>query len=211
MMRALAFAFALLLAGCAAERALPVQYDLDGTPDPAQAQALFDATIAIPPIVAPPWLRTTAIVYRLTYAPLAVPRSYALSQWVAPPGELLTLRLRQSVEARNGGVTLRRKPPVSAGFDLEVSLDSFTQLFSSPDQSLCEVVLRATLVKHGDEIIAQRTFSAQQRAPSADAAGGVEGLADASDVDIRNIIAWLRETLETSPTVARTAVHGTPQ
>ena len=210
-MRALAFALALLLAGCAAERALPVQYDFDGAPDPARAQSLFDATIAIPPIAAPPWLRTTAIAYRLTYAPLAVPRSYALSQWVAPPGELLTRRLRQSIEARNGGPTLRQSSLLSDGYDLEVSLDSFTQLFSSPDQSLCEVVLRATLVKHGREIIAQRTFSAERRAPTPDAAGGVEGLVAASDGDIRNIITWLRETLKTSPAVVRAATGGAPQ
>ena len=211
MMRALAFLFALLLSSCAADRALPVQYDFDGTPDPVQSQAPLDATIAIPPIAAPPWLRTTALVYRLGYEPSAMPRSYTLSQWVAPPAELLTLRLRQSVEARNRGITLRHLPLISEGYSLEISLDTFAQLFSSPDQSLCEIVLRAALVKHGNEVIAQKTFSAEQPAPTPDAAGGVKGLVDASNVDVRNIILWLQETLKTPSTVASIKSDDTPQ
>jgi cholesterol transport system auxiliary component len=210
MMRAPVWALALLLSGCAADRALPVQYDFDGTFDPVQTQRLFDATIAIPPITAPPWLRTTALVYRLGYEPPATLRSYTLSQWVAPPAELLTLRLRQSVEARNRGITLGHIPLASSGYSLEASLDTFTQVFSSSDQSLCEVVLRVTLVTHGNEVIAQKTFSAEQPAPTPDAAGGVQGLVAAADVDVRNIIMWLQETLKASSTAASIKPGDTP-
>lgn len=202
-MRALVIVFALFLSGCAADRAIPVQYDFDGTADPAgpaQWQRALDATIAVPPVIAPPWLRTTALVYRLSYRPPAMPRAYTLSQWVSPPAELLTHRLRQAVEAQNGGITRRRISPVPEEYDLEVSLDTFAQIFSSPDQSRCRVALRATLVESGSRVIAQKTFTAEAAAPSPDAAGGVEGLVDASDIDIRNMITWLRETLETAST-----------
>lgn len=210
-MRALTLACALLLSGCATERALPVRYDFGGTPAAVRAQARFDATIAVPPIAAPPWLRTTALVYRLGYERPAMPRAYTLSQWAAPPGELLTLRLRQSVEAQNRGVTLRQIPPVPDGYSLEVSLDVFAQVFSSPARSLCEVVLRATLVRHDSEVIAQKTFSAELPAPRPDAAGGVHGLTAASDVDIRNIITWVQTTLQTARTAALNKAADTRQ
>ena len=211
MMRVLAFVFALLLAGCAADRAPPVQYDFDGTPDPVQLQAPLDATIAIPPIAAPPWLRTTALVYRLGYEPPAMPRSYTLSQWVSPPADLLAHRLRQAIEAHNSGITLSRLPLTSDGYILEISLDTFEQVFSSPEQSRCRVALRATLVQPGSEVIAQKTFTAEEPAPSPDAAGGVEGLVAATNVDVRNIISWLRETLKTPATVASTKSAHTPR
>jgi cholesterol transport system auxiliary component len=211
MMRALAFAFVLLLSGCATNRAVPVQYDFDGVPDPIHSQAPLDATIAIPPIAAPPWLRTTALVYRLDYEPSATARAYTSSQWVAPPAALLTLRLRQSVEARNRGITLRHISVNPEGYDLEISLDAFAQIFSSPDQSLCEVVLRATLVKHGNEVIAQKTFSARRPAPTPDAAGAVKGLVNASDTDVRGIIMWLRQTLEAPPAVPAIDTGDAPQ
>ena len=133
-----------------------------------------------------------------------MPRAYTLSEWVSPPAELLTHRLRQAVEAQNGGITRRRISPVPDEYGLEVSLDTFAQIFSSPDRSRCRVALRATLVEYGSRVIAQKTFTAEAAAPSPDAAGGVEGLVDASDIDIRNIITWLRETLETASTAAST-------
>jgi cholesterol transport system auxiliary component len=211
MMRVLGFVFALLLAGCAADRALPVQYDFEGTPDPVQLQVPLDATIAIPSIAAPPWLRTTALLYRLGYESPAMARTYALSQWVSPPADLLTRRLRQAIEASNGGITLARPSLASDGYTLEISLDTFDQVFSSPKRSRCQVVLRATLVRPGNDVIAQRTFTAERPAPSPDAAGGVEGLVAATDVDIRSIISWLRQMLKTPPTVAATNSRHTPR
>ena len=195
MRRFLACLVVLLLAACATGRVPPVRYDFGVAPHPRHSQTRFDATIAILPIGSPRWLRTTALLYRLGYEAPASRRAYTLSQWVAPPGELLTLRLRQWVEAENNGVTLRQLPGDARGYRLAVALDTFAQVFSAPDQSRCVVTLRASLVEHGGEVVAQKTFSATRAAPSPDALGGVQGLANASDVDLRRILAWLAETL----------------
>ena len=67
---------------------------------------------------------------------------------------------------------------------LRVSLEEFSQYFESPTSSVGLVRLRATLIRSapgGDRVLAQRTFTAQRPAPSADAPGGVKALAAASD------------------------------
>jgi cholesterol transport system auxiliary component len=200
MKRPLAYLFVLLVSACVANHPLPIRYDLDGIPDPVRLQPRLNVTIAVPPISSPAWLRTTALVYRLSYQAPAYPRAYALSQWIAPPGELLTARLRVRIAAANAGVTLQQLPYDSDGYRLEVSLETFAQEFSAPDRSRCVVALRATLVGDEGKVIAQKSFRTELPAPSPDAAGGVEGLVDASDADFHNILMWLRQTLAALPT-----------
>jgi cholesterol transport system auxiliary component len=197
----------LLLSACAANRPLPIRYDLDGIPDPVRLQPRLNVTIAVPSISSPSWLRTTALVYRLSYQAPAYPRAYALSQWIAPPGELLTARLREGVAAANAGVTLQQLPYDSDGYRLEVSLETFAQEFSAPDRSRCVVALRATLVGADGKVTAQKSFRTERPAPSPDAAGGVEGLVDASDADFRNILTWLRQTLAGAPRPSNRSTH----
>lgn len=191
MMRTLVYASLFALSGCATYRATPVRYDFDGARGPPLPQARLAATIAVPPVTAPRWLRTSALTYRLEYQPPANLRAYALSQWVAPPEALLTLRLRQWVEADNSGITLRRLPGSSAAYRLEVSLETFAQIFDSPTHSRCVVALRATLMATSGNVLAQKTFSATRTAPSPDAVGGAQGLVAASDADFQKILAWL--------------------
>lgn len=195
MMRLLLTLLVLLLSACVTNRALPVRYDFDGTRDPIRSPPRLDATIAIAPVTSPRWLRTTALIYRLSYQAPAYPRAYSLSQWVAPPGELLTLRLREWVAAANGGLTLGRLRNDTDGYTLGVALDAFAQIFSTPEHSRCLVVLRATLVSDSDEALAQKTFTTERPAPSPDAAGGVAGLVAASDADLRKILTWLAGTI----------------
>jgi cholesterol transport system auxiliary component len=209
MMSRLACLFLLLLCGCATHRALPVRYDLDGVLDPMGSQPALNVTIAVPPIASPAWLRSTALLYRLRYEAPADPRAYAQSEWIAPPGELLTQRLRESIATANRGVTLEQLDDLSKGYRLEVSLESFVQVFTSPDHSRCVVAFRATLLSGRDHVLAQRTFHAEQVAPRPDAAGGVEGLVAASDANFGHILAWLRQTLATRAPV--TAAVDTPR
>jgi len=42
----------------------------------------------------------------------------------------------------------------------------------------------------GDRVLGQRTFSAQEPAPSADAPGGVKALAAASDTVVAQVVQW---------------------
>jgi len=205
MMRSLGALLVLLSCGCTAERAVPVRYDLNESELRVRSDSRLDATIAISLVRAPSWLRTTALIYRLDYEPPANPRAYAHSQWAAPPNELLSLRLRERVSADNHGFTVERLPEGTDGYRLEVTLEDFTQIFPFPDRSQCIVTLNALLV-HGDQMLAQKTFQAEQPAPTADAAGAVEGLMRASDSDIEDILAWLRSTLATQHTAPLT-VH----
>ena len=187
--------FALVICGCVSQHAMPMRYDLDGIQAPPRIVPRLDATIALAPIQAPSWLRSTALVYRLDYTPPDNPRAYTLSEWTAPPGELLTLRLRERIAAANDGFTLTTLPEDANGYRLNIVLENFTQIFSSPDHSRCVVTLAATVLGHEDRIVAQRTFRSQAPAPSANAVGAVEGLGAAADSDFDQILAWLRGTL----------------
>jgi cholesterol transport system auxiliary component len=188
--------FVALAAGCAAHGVNPVRYDFDSI-DAARVPAgvRLDATIYIADVTAPSWLRTSALVYRLEYEMPARPRAYALSQWVAPPAELLTLRLRELISSANSGVTLSGMASDTAGYRLELALERFSQEFSSPHESRCFVTVSATLVGADEQILAQRTFETERPAPSADAAGGVDGLVKASDAELDQILAWVRSTI----------------
>ena len=79
-----AAALVALVAGCAlpgsAERTLSI-YDLGPAP---QAAAIGDArlTIALTEVVAPAWLESQHMYYRLAYADVQQPRPYAQARWV---------------------------------------------------------------------------------------------------------------------------------
>jgi cholesterol transport system auxiliary component len=195
MLRPLIAMLALLASACVSERPLPVRYDLEEDFAPAPLAPRFKATIAVPPIQAPSWLRTTALVYRLDYEPAAPPRAYTLERWTAPPSELFTLRLRARIAASNDGFTLDRLPGGADGYRLEATLEDFMQSFPSPGRSRCVVTLRASLFQQGGQVIAQRTFRAERPAPSPDAIGAVQGLAAASDATVDEILIWLASSL----------------
>jgi cholesterol transport system auxiliary component len=186
MLRSLVALVALLVSACASERPLPVQYDLEGNSASAPLAPRFKATLAVSPIQAPSWLRTTALAYRLDYEPAAPPRAYSLERWTAPPSELLTLQLRERITAINDGFTLERLPGDTDGYRLAVTLEEFIQSFPSPGRSRC-------VVTHS--VIAQRTFRAERPAPSPDAVGAVQGLVVATDADLDDLLTWLGSSL----------------
>jgi cholesterol transport system auxiliary component len=127
--------------------------------------------------------------FRLTYADDLQPRVYSQSRWAAEPGELIEQRLKWQI-TRAGGVAL---PASSGAADvpvLRMEIQDFTQVFSSPQQSTGQLILRAS-VFDGRSLVAQKTFIRQVAAPTADAAGGAKALAMASDAVIAEIIIWL--------------------
>jgi cholesterol transport system auxiliary component len=134
------------------------------------------------------------VLYRLDYTASSHPQAYALSQWVAPPGELMTLRLRERIAAANAGFTLTRATRGAREFRLEATLDRFIQVFSSPTLSHCTVTLTVILAR-GPKVIGQRTFTAEEAAPTADAPGAVRGLVQATDSNIEQILRWIDLTL----------------
>lgn len=204
--RAAGIAAMLLAAGCGALPDKPARstlYDFGPNlaaitvPAPANPQPL--PPIALTEIEAAARLEGTQLLYRLGYADANQLRPYGQSRWSLAPSQLLHQRLRDALAARRTvlgpeeSATLARsegKVPDT----LRVSLEEFSHYFESPNQSVGLVRLRATLIRSsagGDRVLAQQSFMARRPAPSADAPGGVKGLAAASDAAVAELVAWV--------------------
>ena len=179
------------------------------TPQPPVTKAVYDfgppvaaantpvatasAAVALADVEAVPALDNPAVLYRLGYADAWQLRPYALARWSMAPARLLQQRLREtlSVERAIVGPADGATPWL-----LRVELEEFSQLFSAPNTSAGVVRLRATLLRAGN-LVAQRNFNATSVAPSADASGGVRGLATASNDVVQQANAWLAEQVKT--------------
>jgi cholesterol transport system auxiliary component len=204
MRRAATLAAIAWLAGCSLLPDKPVReitYDLGPSPVADAAGTPPGAPLVLPDLEVSGVLESTAFLYRLGYADAFQLRPYAYARWSAPPGHLLRARLRDHLGrdrpildsaaaaalARRGGIT----PPV-----LRVELEEFNQLFESQAASLGVVRLRCTLLENtaaGERLVAQRSFTVQRPAPSADASGGVRALSAAADAVAGDVAAWLRQ------------------
>lgn len=205
MSRAIPVLLAVLLAGCSAlpdKPQRPAQYDFG--PGPV-APVPTDRRAPLPPLAlaeveaSGPLEAATGVLYRLAYADAQQLRPYALARWSMPPAELVRQRLREQlgqrrtiVSAGEGAAMLRsdgRQPLV-----LRIELEEFSQLFSAPATSSGLVRLRATVVDNlpaGEQVLAQRQVIVQRPAPTADAAGGVRALAEATDAAALELSQWL--------------------
>jgi cholesterol transport system auxiliary component len=184
---AVALAFSVL-AGCAGNQAAfaNVRYDLGPAPQQVATSGPMPA-VKVLDVTAPATLTSDKLIYRLSYADAQQTASYANSRWTMTPSELLTQRLRDALSQR--GTVLTGSDGVSAPV-LKVDLNEFEQVFDSQTQSHGEVTARATLIHRG-KVLAQRTFVASAPASSADAAGGAQALAAASDDLVAPITPWL--------------------
>ena len=144
-------------------------------------------------------LDNQAVLYRLGYTDAQQLRPYSQARWSMPPALLVRQRLRErlgqhrAVLTAREGVALNRSQNVNLAM-LRLELEEFSQLFSAPDASVGLVRLHATLVEitpAGERLIAQRALAVQRPAPSADAPGGVKGLAAASDAAVAELVAWV--------------------
>ncbi|PVY76201.1 cholesterol transport system auxiliary component [Cupriavidus alkaliphilus] len=188
----LIFSAGLALSGCALTRGEPtITYDLGpavaantaaGTGNPAPA-ALPKLRVA--QTDGPNWLEGNALFYRLQYAQAQRLQAYATQRWVMSPTRLFDERLREAVAAR-GTLGWSGDSSVPA---LKVDLLEFDQVFDSATTSEGVVRLRATVYRHG--MLGQQTFEARRPAPSADGAGGVKALAEASDAVIAALLDWI--------------------
>lgn len=203
---ALALAVALVLAACGALPDKPQRatlYDFGAGPLPRSAAAATASPTRLPPmrladIEAHARLDGAQILYRLAYSNVNELRPYSQARWSVPPTELLEQRLREALAQRRvvlgmeEGTNIARvegKVPNS----LRLTLEEFSQYFESPSSSFGMVRVRATLMNTtgaGDRVLGQRTFSAQEPAPSSDAPGGVKALAAASDAVVAQVVQW---------------------
>lgn len=182
-----------LATGCAGSQSSPAAlYDLGPlstqTTRPAEAQPALPP-VAVAEVQGPGWMDSTFIFYRLNYANSQQPRPYAQARWTMPPAQLLQQRLKARI-AHAGGVAVAASHGASNVPVLRVEADDFMQDFNAPGASTAHVSLRASVYK-GRTLIAHKGFSRQVSAPSADAEGGVQALAAASDAAITDLMVWL--------------------
>ena len=151
-------------------------------------------TITLAEVESPPALESTAVLYRLGYADAQQLRPYAQARWTMPPAQLLRQRLRAQLSQRRTVLSQGDTGP-APGIVVRVELDEFSQWFDTPQSSSALIRLRATVLQpgpNGQRTSAQQSFVIQSAAPSADAAGGVKALAQASDGLIAQLDAWLQ-------------------
>lgn len=184
---AVLLAFGVLAAGCAGNPAAisDIRYDF-GPPNPAASAGTLPA-VKVLDVTASDNLESDKLIYRLSYADAQQTASYANSHWTMAPSQLLTQRLRGALSSR--GTVLTGADGVHAPV-LKVDLSEFEQVFDSQSESHAAVTARATLTQNG-KVIGQRTFIARAPSSSADAAGGAQALATASDDLVAQISAWL--------------------
>lgn len=200
----------IFLAGCSSLPSPParaLQYDFGPgalVAPPRDARALL-APLALADIEAAGRADTSvAVLYRLAYTDARQLRPYLTARWSQPPTQLVHQALRTRLGQRRA--VLRADDALGAaragGINgslpdlLRVDLEEFSQVFSSPTDSVGLLRLRATLVEPtaaGEKLMGQRVFMVQKPATSADAAGGTRALAEAAEQAAQELALWLEQ------------------
>jgi cholesterol transport system auxiliary component len=154
-------------------------------------------SLLITEVKSPVWLNSNAIQYRLAYRDPTQSYTYANSRWAAAPATLLTHRIRNRIADVTNDKVVSTSNGARADFTLHLELEEFSQVFDTVDTSHVVIRLRASLVHRSSRLLkAQRNFSMEQAAPTANAAGAVQALTESSDKLTENLITWLAEELE---------------
>lgn len=197
---ALFLLFFLGLTGCALpdKAARPMSYDFGPGPltTPASDRRAPLPVLVLAEVQASPALGSPAMLYRLLYADAQHLQPYALARWSMPPAELLRQRLADTLGQRRALLGPADSITTTGTATLRLTLEEFSQLFDSPQQSRGLLRLRATLSQAGpggEQLLAQRSVIVQRPAPSADAAGGVRALSAATDAAAEELVAWLTQ------------------
>lgn len=217
--RAAAVLTAIFAAGCSAlpePPPRPVLYDFGPGAVPASAAQPAPAlpAIALADVEGAGSADTsTAVLYRLAYADARQRLPYQMARWSLPPAQLVEQDLRAQLGQRRA--VLRTEDGLAAARSassdgvaalnglggsqpdvLRVRLEEFSQVFSSAQDSVGLIRLRATLTEPtaaGEKLHGQRLFVVQQPARSADAAGGTRALAEASTQVAQELAQWLEQ------------------
>jgi cholesterol transport system auxiliary component len=195
----------IFMAGCSALPQPPAKATLyDFGPAAVPSAPASQARAPLPPLVLTEVESagrsdvSANVYYRLAYSDAQQLRPYAQSRWSQPPGRLVEQRLRDRLGEQRAVLSPSELTAArsSAGRTvvLNVVIEEFSQVFSRPAESTGLLRLRATLleaVPGGESLLGQRVFVVQRAAPSADAAGGVRALAEATDEAAQEIAQWL--------------------
>lgn len=198
-----------LMAGCSAidKPTRPSMYDFGPGLPTQSAAAATPAAHTLPPMAiadistAGGAIENQAVLYRLAYTDAQELRPYSQARWSMPPAQLVNKRMRELLGQRRvvltarEGIALNRSQNANLPM-LRVELEEFSHLFSAPDASVGLIRLHATLVDitpQGEKLVAQRSFALQRPAASANAAGGVRALSEATDAAIEAIDQWMQQ------------------
>ena len=156
---------------------------------------LSQAIIQVMDVTAPVWLDTQSIHYRLAYHDPARIYAYAGSRWAAPPAKLLTERFRQYFASHaidSQKYYKNKESHVPAHYLLKIELGEFTQIFHAQNDSRIIIRLRASLYEPNTHLpVAQRSFTGERPAQTADAAGAVAAFILVSDNLLDELVQWL--------------------
>lgn len=184
-----------LLTGCASVKKPQAElFDL-GLALPAAAMPALPP-MALADVNAPEWLDSPAIFYRLAYDSGRQPRPYANSRWSMSPAQLFAQRLKSRV-GQAGGTLLSASDGATGVPVLHLDADEMSQVFDSADRSDGLVSMRLSVL-NGKRLVGQKSFVRRVPSASADAAGGVDAIAAASDAVIADMLQWLA-TLDLRP------------
>lgn len=187
----------LVFGGCAigpSPRETVASYDLGPQNVPAPASPASRLTLMVQEAVAPSWLDTTGIVYRLAYLESSRPQVYAQSRWVDAPSALLSQRMRTRFAAV--GPVVNGRDGARADYAVQVEIEDFSQIFDAADSGRVSIRLRVSLVNLSSRALhAQRTFSASQPSEP-DAKGAVRAFSRATDGLLEDILEWTRASLK---------------
>lgn len=149
---------------------------------PAAAKPVALKSLNHVTVVAPNWMDSTNLHYRLAYVNAARPAAYAQTRWVSTPTHLVEARLKERAVA--GGVLLG-----GAGPSLRIEIDEFSQVFDAEKSSRAVVRARASLAG-GREVTAQKAFLIEVPAATPDGPGGAAALGNAANALVDDVLAW---------------------
>jgi cholesterol transport system auxiliary component len=105
------------------------------------------------------------------------------------PAQLFAQRLKSRM-SQAGGTLLSASDGATGIPLLHLDADEISQVFDSPERSSGLVAMRLSVL-NGRRLLGQKSFVRRMPAASADAAGGVEAIAVASDAVIADMLQWL--------------------
>lgn len=190
-MRLLSLLMLFVLAACGGnvrqtERAV---YDLSGAVPLWKPKEVAIADVAVR---APTWLSGPEISYRLLYAGDMRRNAYADSRWAAPPAELIQHALNRQAAAGVAGCLLR------------IDIDDLVQVFDTPQASRVVLDAKVALMAPGsDALLARKSLSIAQAAPSPDARGSVAGTTSAVQALGAELNTWIVDLARNSSALAQ--------
>ncbi len=181
---------ACALSACSLPQAPAPKTDYDLGPQPVstlKSPLGAPRALLLAATTAPPALGSQEMRYRLTYAQALQPRTYTLARWSMAPAQLVHQRLRRQLAADGWLIGSHNGTTTPA---LHIELDAFEQVFDTPELSHGLVQMQVSL-RSGSATLAQHSIEGRANATSANAAGGAEAMAAATDDALAQLRTWL--------------------